>query len=198
MYAFDSSTSTVLNELPATDADEAFAVYTYGDYPFARKHRSRFQFAALSVSTLKLTEAWCLWRLAGPLLAIVTVIPWTYFFLFAVVVELHEIIISRALILTGGDIDIIAGQLPSTKKPGGSKKIFLGAVDDPRRHRWWRTAWLFGAILCTFSIVLTYFILAQQPTSITLLWTAFQALWFILRNVVSPITPSTRTLTDAA
>jgi len=82
-----------------------------------------------------------------------------------------------------GQVDIIAGQLPTPKATGGGRKIFLGAVDSFRRSMWWRISWGIGAFVCMGSLIATYVILKQAPASAVNLWVAFQLLWLALRFI---------------
>ncbi|KIK65908.1 hypothetical protein GYMLUDRAFT_239588 [Collybiopsis luxurians FD-317 M1] len=92
-----------------------------------------------------------------------------------------------------GPIDLLTGQLPTVKLPGGPRLIVLGVHRNPRRTAWWCVAWSIGALVCTGSILFTYASLSSQPSVIVILWTGFQVFWLVARLTVHYFTaPSDR------
>jgi len=83
-----------------------------------------------------------------------------------------------------GDLDIVAGQLPMVGRPGGARKVVLGAARNPKRSFLWRLMWTIGALICTISILLSYFLLGQQEHTTVFVWAGFQLLWLGMRILV--------------
>lgn len=169
----------MLADIPENTVGAPLHVFTYADYPFVPNFRARFQFSALLLSLLKLLEGYFLWKQGGYDLAYATTIPWCYFFITAVVLQIHTSFAKA----DSGQLDILAGQLPAVKQAGGSRKIVLGAVENPRDSLWWRISWVVGACVSTGALLLSYIIVERSPQHIVRIWGFFQVLWLGLRGL---------------
>lgn len=159
-------------------------VFTYADYRYTRLHSVRFQSIAIILSLGKLIECFVVTIYGGGLLGISTAVPWAYFFMFAVYLETQEIILRKRPEDPEGELDIIAGRLPTTSQPGGTRKILLGVASNPRTMTWWRSIWALGAVVSTISLLLTYFLLGQQTKQVVYMWAGFQVFWMGARVLV--------------
>ncbi|KIJ47959.1 hypothetical protein M422DRAFT_777903 [Sphaerobolus stellatus SS14] len=185
VYAFDHMTSVMFNKLPDINLDSELRVFIHAQYEFRRYlriHDTKFQLAALSLSLFKIAEVYTIWALGGNVYTgMISSIPWLYFFLVAIAVEVQEQIIKRWPEIEPGNVDIIAGQLPAVGYEGGKRKVVLGAFDNPKLSLRWKIMWGAGALLCSSSLVLTYFLLGQEPRVVLFAWVGFQILWLALR-----------------
>lgn len=183
VYVFDRPTLNKIRVVPDTGASP-LRIYAYADYTYFRVHQTRFQVIAIGLSLLKLTETMVLVSYDAALLAAITTLPWAYFFIVAVILEIHEIRLGRKPELEEGEMDILTGTLPTVTQPGGPKKIILGMVGNPRHTVWWGLLWGIGALLCTFCLVMTYFIMGQQNQGVSFLWLCFQLVWTLARMIL--------------
>ncbi|CAA7263384.1 unnamed protein product [Cyclocybe aegerita] len=184
VYAFDYSTSAMLNRVPETEPGQLTRAFAYARYNFVRKHSTGIQMGTISLSFLKLTESYILWRNNSEMLAMVTSIPWFYFFVAAFVEEVIELRRAANPETTLGPIDILSGTVPAVGRPGSNRKIIIGAAQNPRHALRWTIMWSIGAIICTSSTLMTYLLLGKQSTEVVLVWVGFQALWMVLRLLV--------------
>ena len=171
---------------PAKSIDLTPNVYLYSANPFYPPHNPSFQIPVLLLSLVKIGEGFILHHFAGTL-GIVTLIPWAYFFLVACIIELREIIVARRPQVLDGEIDIIVGPFPSISQLAESRPrswVVIGAPRNPRKTMWWKTAWVLGALICSFVTGFTYLSLAQQTNEIVMLWLMFQVLWLLGRMLV--------------
>ncbi|KAJ3501236.1 hypothetical protein NLJ89_g9431 [Agrocybe chaxingu] len=201
VYAFDYSTSAMLNRVPETEPGQLTRVFAYARYNFVRKHSTGIQMGATCLSFLKLTESYILWRNNSEMLAMVTSIPWFYFVIAAIVEEVIELRRAANPETMLGPIDILSGTVPAVGRPGSSRKIIIGAAQNPRHALRWTIMWSVGAIICTSSTLMTYLLLGKQSTEVVLVWVGFQALWMALRllvhHLVEPYDPvESRQLAD--
>ncbi|KIK65906.1 hypothetical protein GYMLUDRAFT_239586 [Collybiopsis luxurians FD-317 M1] len=190
VYAFDQGTLSLLEGVPETLLGSPLVVYTYAQYDFFTPSRYRVNLTIIILSLAKIAEIQVLWTRGSPVLAIATALPWSIFFLFSIAVLITEGYPSGEEL---GPIDLLTGQLPHVKRPGGPRLVVLGVHRNPRRTAWWRVAWGIGALVCTGSILFTYASLSGQPSAIVILWTGFQVFWLVARLVVHYFTaPSDR------
>ncbi|GJJ14367.1 hypothetical protein Clacol_008631 [Clathrus columnatus] len=181
VYAFDRSTASKIQVVPET-GDGSFRVFAYADYTYIRIHNTGFQVTAIILSLLKFSETAVLhFFYNAPLLAVISTLPWIYFFIAAVLIEIHEMRLKRIPIIRDGELDIIAGTLPTVTHPGGSKRIILGLSKYAGQTIWWRVFWGAGAVLCLICLIMTYFIMGQQTQGVSFVWICFQTLWMLAR-----------------
>lgn len=81
------------------------------------------------------------------------------------------------------EIDLVAGQLPTPIKAGGSHKILLGAPQNVRHSVLWKITWGCGSIVSTAAVIATYTVLGKQESNKFAVWTAFQFAWLALRSL---------------
>jgi len=136
----------MLEGLPNTPPGGDLTVYAYALYPFFRTHDARFQLPALAFSLVKATEVYYEWINGARLLALVSAVPYSFFFVAAIIVECGEIILTRNP-ADVGSIDYLVGALPTCQKLGGNKKLALGVSGNPRTSIWWRLMWTIGVLL---------------------------------------------------
>ena len=133
-------------------------------------------------SAVKLIEIAVFWVWGALPLALVSIIPWAWFFLGAIV--LHSLNISRELLDDAAlKTDLLAGQLPTPIRAGGDRRILMGAPTN-HRHRWiWTAVWAIGAALSVTSVVGCYLSLGQQTSDTVYLFLGLQVLWLVLRSI---------------
>jgi len=178
----------MLDRLPPTPAGKPPTVYTFYSYPFFRSHNTASQIAVLGVSLIKYSEVYFLFTYATIGLGLLSAIPFTFFLLAAICIEIGEISACRRSMDTDGHVDIIAGILPTVNGIGGHRKVVLGTMKNPKTSWWWRSIWISGALLHTVSLAISYVLLRDQSTQVVLTWTAFQGTWLVLRTIMSLLT----------
>ncbi|KAJ7165524.1 hypothetical protein C8R43DRAFT_1232587 [Mycena crocata] len=183
VHALDYSTALMLRSVPDTAIGNTIQVFTYAHYAFFRPH-SRFQVPAILLSTVKLVEVYILWSSGASLLGIASATPWAFFFLGAIVIQIHELLRGRRPEPEMGGLDIISGQLPMISRRGGARKVVLDVADNPRTSLPWRLFWAAGASISAVSIVLSYVIMGDQPRSVVFVWAGFQFLWLAVRILI--------------
>ncbi|KAJ7288974.1 hypothetical protein C8J57DRAFT_1281793 [Mycena rebaudengoi] len=188
VYALDHSTSLMLRGVPDTNLGTSVQIFTYGQYTFLRNRDTRIQIPAVFLSTAKVAELYVLWTRSAALLGITSATPWLFFFFGALFIQINEMILGRRPEPALGNVDIVAGQLPMVSRRGGPRKIILGAVDNSRRYLAWRLFWTAGAMVSATSIIISYFLMGDQPSSTVFIWAGFQLLWLVVRIVVYHLT----------
>ncbi|KAJ6473297.1 hypothetical protein DFH09DRAFT_1219108 [Mycena vulgaris] len=183
VYALDNSTALMLRSVPDTAVGNPLQVFTYGHYPFFRP-RSRLEIPAIILSSAKLVEVYILWRHGSALLGMTSATPWAFFFLGAVLIQARELLLGQHPEPEVGRLDIIAGDLPMVSHAGGSRKVVLGAAENPRTSLLWRIFWAAGAVVSVGSIILSYIVMGEQPRSTVFIWAGFQILWLAVRVLV--------------
>ena len=189
----------MLSELSSTpSADSTLTIHTHYPYAFYRPHHLRFQIAVLALSLLKSLEIYTLFLLGGPLVGMLSGVPFLFSFFSGVCLGIHDIITSRRPVEIDGHLDLIAASpLPTTKYLGGPRKVVLGASPNPRTSSlWWKFFWIVTGTLQTFSIVLSYFLLGQQKTEFVFTWAGFQLFWLIARILIFNLTENTHPMAD--
>ncbi|KAF8904701.1 hypothetical protein CPB84DRAFT_1845237 [Gymnopilus junonius] len=184
VYVFDDETQFILDGLPATSPGDPLKVYEYSSYPFFWSHGTWHQTSLLSLSLLKYSEAYFLFR-GSMAMAILSAAPFTFFLLAAICLEINELISSRRPMKTDGQLDIVAGPLPSVKQLGGPRKIFLGATKNVRNSLRMKIIWTVGAVLYLISLLISYVLLDRHTTDVVITWAVFQVTWLVLRILIS-------------
>ena len=190
---FSSSTSIRSNKSFSSPAgtisgeDINLSVYTYPPYQYYYQHHVKFQLLMLGLSMFKVGECFALWWISGsPLLSLATSLSWMYFFIVAVIVEVDDLDKTRKPQDPDGLVDILSGQLPRMTRSGagGTRKIILGAFQNPRNTTRRKIMWGMGVLVCLFAIVFTYIVLSHESNKILFLWVSFQFLWTFVRIIV--------------
>jgi hypothetical protein len=139
----------------------------------------------LLLSLIKLSEAYVLWKMQGLILCCICNVTWLYFFLAAALLQLRYTFKMKARQNRedhdSGTVDILAGDLPTTMRQGGDRKIFLGSSKSDHKSLSWRLTWAIGGIVCTTSLVMTYVYLGYSGNRTVYVWSGFQALWLVTR-----------------
>jgi hypothetical protein len=179
----DHSTALMLRGIPDAAIGSPLQVFTYANYTFFRP-QSRIQVPAILLSSAKLVEVYFLWMHGSSLLGMTSATPWAFCFVGAVLIQASEILLGRRPEPEVGTLDIVAGHLPMVSRPGGPRKIVLGAAENPRTSLLWRLFWVVGALVSMASIALSYMIMGNQPRSVVFIWAGFQLLWLGIRILV--------------
>jgi hypothetical protein len=158
-------------------------VYTGAPHPCFRARTIILQSSVLALSLLKGLEFYYQWTNGAPHLALISAIPFIFFFVSGCIITCREVFLAQRL-TDIGDLDIIIGELPTWKNAGGDKKVVLGLLADPRTSIWWRLMWSIGGLLHAVSLVLTYFILSKMTPAFTLAWAGFQVAWLTCRILI--------------
>ena len=141
----------------------------------------------LVLSTIKVGECITLgWLSRDPYLSMATGIPWLYFFIVAVIVEVNDI--RNTTIQQDHDtgVDMLSGQLPRMAHAGagGTPKIILGISQNVRNSTGWKIMWAIGVLVCLFNVIFTYMALSHESNQILSIWVSFQVLWTFVRVIV--------------
>lgn len=155
-------------------------IFTYRNYPFDRPTNVSREWMALSVSFLKVIELYTLWMTGDRFLCCISVFPWLYFYIAAVALQLRRHWRGQPEDSGSDWVDILAGRLPTTTRPGGSRKLLLGTSENSRLFSTWRIIWACGAIVCIVSVIGTYVLLGRATDTTFYVWSAFQMAWLIL------------------
>ncbi len=153
------------------------------------------QSSALALSLLKCLELYHHWNNGARHLALISGIPFAFFFVFACIAASREMFLARR-VDDIGNLDVIIGELPTWKKAGGEKKVVLGLLADPRTSIWWRLMWSIGGLLHAASLILTYYILSKMTPAFTLAWAGFQLAWLACRVFTFYFTDSIEPMAD--
>ena len=181
VYAFDRSTMRIVEGLQKTLPHDPLTVYTVAPHLASLRVRTISQPLALAFSLLKFLELHYHWTHGAPHLALISAIPFAFFFVSGCIIAFRDIFLARRLADSTGNLDAIIGELPTWKKTGGDKKVVLGLLADPRTSIWWRLMWSIGGLLHVVSLILTYFILSKMPPAFTVAWATFQVAWLTCR-----------------
>ncbi|KAF8580701.1 hypothetical protein K439DRAFT_1619637 [Ramaria rubella] len=187
IYAFDRATKHLVNNIPPSRLGDPLVVYTFVDYDFIYDGSlpavSSQDWVAILSSLPKLVELYVLWRQGAVILCWVGGVAWLYFFIAAILLWLKDVLRSRTLDsndeLVG--LDIVSGNLPTTKHAGGERKIILGASDNTRHSLLQRSTWAIGSVVCIVWLVTTYITLGQCDVTVVYTWAGFQLLWLTCR-----------------
>ncbi|KAF8345103.1 hypothetical protein F5887DRAFT_917629 [Amanita rubescens] len=188
VYAFNRSTMRIVGGLRKTLPRDPLTVYVGIPYPFFPIRTIR-QSSTLALSLLKCLELYYHWTNGAHHLALISAIPFAFFFVSGCIITFREMFLARRL-ADIGNLDTVIGELPTWKKAGGEKKVVLGLPAEPRTSIWWRLMWSIGALLHIVSLALTYFILSKMTPAFTLMWAGFQVAWLACRILTYYFTES--------
>jgi hypothetical protein len=184
VYAFDRSTMYMVEGLQKTLPRDPLTVYAGTPHPCFHPSRTIIhQSSVLALSLLKCLELYYHWTNGARHLALISAIPFAFFFVSGCITAFREMFLSRRL-ADIGNLDAIIGELPTWRRAGGEKKVVLGLLADPRTSIWWRLMWSIGGLLHAVSLTLTYFILSKMPPAFTLAWAGFQVAWLACRILI--------------
>ncbi|KAJ7648087.1 hypothetical protein FB45DRAFT_998920 [Roridomyces roridus] len=180
VYALDHWASVMLRTIPDTLPGQPLQIFTYTNHPFAPLSTG-LQISVILLSASKIAEVYFMRRHNALLLGLVSAVPWAFFFIGALAMQAVDFIQNRRGRTSLGTLDLIAGKLPMVARPGGPRKVVLGAFENPRNSLIWRCFWAIGALVCTASVAFTYIIMADEPRSVVFIWAGFQLLWLAVR-----------------
>ncbi|KAJ7099268.1 hypothetical protein B0H15DRAFT_541536 [Mycena belliarum] len=103
---------------------------------------------------------------------------------YACLIQVQELWLGRRPEPELGALDIVAGHLPMVGRPGGARKVVLGAAKNPKKSTVWRALWATGALVSTASILSSYIIMGNQPSAVSFIWAGFQLLWLAIRILI--------------
>lgn len=113
-------------------------------------------------------------------LCLVSSFAWLYFYIAAVALQLRRHWRGQLKDSSSDWVDILAGRLPTTTRPGGSRKLLLGTSENDRWFSSWRVVWALGSIVCIVSVIATYVFLGRAADTTFYMWSAFQMAWLLL------------------
>lgn len=183
VYGFDTFTRAPILNVIESEVGEPLKVSRYVVDPWYTDSSVRSDWIWITASASKLIETYVLWRLESRILCWVCSASWFYFFCCAVILQWSGL--SRGCVNRNetGCLDVITGELPTARKPGGSRKLLLGVPKSNRSHFLWRCFWVVGGVACSTSVIATYLILEKQEVTVVYTWAVFQILWLILRLI---------------
>ena len=186
VYAFDQYTADHLGVLPYTELTDPLTIHLFTPDPFNEDRLSRTarnDMLGLLGSVVKLIEVGVLWRYRAYGLCWLTGLNWAFFFLGGLAVILLRASRESHENDNEKEWDILTGQLPTAIKPGGHRKVLLGAPRNVRNYSIWKVVRGLGGLVCLVSVIGSYLFLQRQDTLIFYIWTSFQLLWLFLRSV---------------
>jgi hypothetical protein len=110
-----------------TATARSLKVHIFSTDPQFKNPTIRRDWIGLIGSLVKAVEALVLWRFGPCILCWVSLCTWFYFFVCAMILQQQKLSRGYVKNLESGRMDIIAGQLPTARKRGEERKIFLGA-----------------------------------------------------------------------
>jgi hypothetical protein len=182
VYAFDRFISGPLDSTLVSPQKDMTTVYFFVRDPYHMPIRKR-DWVALGLSAVKGIEVYFLWRLGARTLCWVAAAPWFHFFFAAIILQTFKISCGYTP-EDRSEADILAGELPTAKIPGGDRKILLRMPTNFRYKLPWRLTWLIGILICIPSLLGTYILLGRQKPVAVYSWLGFQLLWLTLRLIL--------------
>lgn len=131
-------------------------------------------------SVSQVIELYALWMTGDRALCLVSSFAWLYFYVVAVALQLRRHWRGQPEDGSSDWVDILAGRLPTTTRPGGSRKLLLGTSESDRWFSSWRIVWALGCIVCIVSVIATYVFLGRAADTTFYMWSAFQMAWLLL------------------
>jgi hypothetical protein len=195
VYVFDRTTAMMLNAVPEIQPHSPMVVFTYRAYPFDRPTDLWYEWVAILASTVKLIEHGTLWIHGDFELCWMSSLSWLYFFASSVTLQLWREWLRKRKDSANDEQDLVAGLLPTTKRPGGPRRIFLGTSGSGRMLLAWKVVWLLGIVISIVSLVATYVFVSTASNRTFYIWGGFQFAWLVLgllfsyfSDVIDPVT----------
>ena len=183
VYVFDQRLSLLLGSVPSSEPGGPLKVYGYANTYDIPKLIGKYEWLTLGASLIKLIEPCTFWYTGSYNLAWTSSLSYLYFFVGALVLMIIRFYDRKPESATYGPLDLLAGQLPTPMRPGGPRKIFLGAQQSRQEGVAWRLIWAPGAIVTTASLFFTYINLSQSENNTVFTWAGFQVVWLLARLV---------------
>ena len=185
----------MLNSIPEIAPDFPPVVFTYRDYPFDRPTNLWHGWLAILASPVKLIELCTLWMNGDLVLCGVSSLNWFYFFASSVALNFGREWLRKRKDGADDELDLVAGQLPTTKRPGGPRRILLGTSENDGMLRAWKVVWGLGIVFSMVSVVTTYVFVSTASNRTFYIWTGFQFALLLLTllfsyftDVIDPLT----------
>lgn len=186
VYSFDYYIAEKLGTISEDTSSQSIQAHLLVRDPHWSQRRKRDawrDWIGILVSTSKLVEIAILWRNGAVILSLIGTLSWLYYFLSAVLLQLCGVSREYSESDKVYDVDLIAGQLPTPMKAGGSHKILLSAPENVRNHTLWKAFWAVGSLVSTVAVLATYISLGLQQARGFAMWTGFQFFWLAARSV---------------
>lgn len=186
IYAFDQYTLDKIEVLPEAGPIDSFQTYILSQDPYFKERNAKNawrDWIGILLSLFKLVEVTVLWRNKALPLCLISGSCWLFFFVAAISIQISGLSREFAENARDGEIDIIAGRLPTPTKVGGKHKILLGAPQNVRHSIYWRIVWGLGSVACTATVITSYMTVGNQSGRVFATWTGFQIFWLGLRSV---------------
>ncbi|KAH8818792.1 hypothetical protein DL96DRAFT_1534294 [Flagelloscypha sp. PMI_526] len=188
VYQFNRNALVILDALSLSSAGSPPRIYIcvpskftprpYQTIPFARPS----EWVMWACSSIKLVELSVLWHLDGLSSAVVFGLPWAYFFLASMALQVASFL-EKGEDRTLGPVDYLIGRIPLAQREGRERAILLGARINTQQGTLWRAMWALGALVEFTSTILAYVQLNQIANSTVYVWVVFQILWLGTRIV---------------
>ena len=185
VYVFDRTSAMMLNSIPEIQPGCPLVVFTYRDYPFDRPTHLWHEWVAIMASIVKLFELCTLWINGDLALCWISSFNWLYFFASSVILQFWREWLRKWKDSTNDEQDFVAGHLPTTKRPGGPRRIFLGTSGSDRMLLAWHLVWGLGIVSSIVSLVATYVFVSTSGNRTFYIWVGFQFAWLILSLLFS-------------
>ncbi|KAF8421822.1 hypothetical protein EV426DRAFT_718523 [Tirmania nivea] len=176
-YAFDQSTTITLARVMPSEGHEAIQVHPYNRDPTPVRN----DWLAIAGSLVKLLEMAVLYHARAKKLWWVTAISWAPAYCSTIILQISGVGRDGSDV---GEIDLIAGELPSPIHSGRSGRIILGIPGNIHRSRIWKFHWCLQAVSCLIGMIAVFICLPSQKDWVVYIWVAFQALWMFLRMFI--------------
>lgn len=185
VYSFDyciAEKLETISEDASTQSIQAHLLVRDPHWSERRKRDAWRDWIGILISTAKLVEVAILWRNDAVILSLIGALSWLYYFISAALLQLCGV--SREYSETDKvcEVDLVAGQLPTPMKAGGSHKILLSAPENVRNHMLWKAFWATGSLISTVAVLATYISLGLQQARGFAMWTGFQFFWLAARS----------------
>ena len=171
-----------LSVLPYTKAADPLRIYLFTPDPYHKDRLAQNDMLGLLGSVVKLAEVGVLWRCHAYTLCWITGLHWAFVLLCALSIMLFRASHNSHGDDDGGGWDILTGQLPTPIKPGGQRKLLLGAPRNVRHDLIWMLVWGLEGLVCMVSVIASYLSLQRQDTLTFYIWSGLQLLLFTFRS----------------
>ena len=185
----------MLNSIPEVPPPAPLTVFTYRDYPFDRPTNVWHEWVAILASTVKLIEPFTLWINRNTELCWISSLNWLFFFASSVMLQFWREWLRKREGSADDQRDLLAGDLPTTKRPGGPRRVVLGTSGSDRMLLAWKVVWGLGIVISIGSLGATYIFVSSSNHGTFYIWGCFQLAWLILSllfsyfsDVIDPMT----------
>lgn len=185
VYAFDQSTTSLLELVPGSSRKEPLQVHVLVPGGLQQERAAQMvwrDWIGILASLIKLLEVTIYWKHKAFQLCLVSGCCWIFFLCISMLLQAIGLSREYSERVRECEVDILAGNLPTPVKAGGSFKLLLGAPQNVRHSRLWRAAWAMGSLVSTASVLAVYMLLGSQDRKVITEWIGFQLVWLVLRS----------------